>query len=340
VTIPILPVRLKARLLEDAVHDNLAAIHGRPPESLRPVRRRGRLWSRRVGLVAFPAALVVASAGAARSSASVQKKTEMAPPLTVSTVQSMPVASLLTQHIRPAVLALGVRRVIVDAGHGGSSAGTSSASGLREKDLTLDIAERLSALIVKQGLEAVMTRTGDETLSLSQRAVAANSQRGDIFVSIHLNSLQPSSARGIETYYLGLGEGSDVDAIAAEENQHSGYSLKDMRSMLERIYADARRDESRRLAESVQIALVGTLRRTEPAITDRGVKSAPFVVLVATQMPAILAEVSCLSNAEEAGRLNAADYRQTIAEALMSGIQAFAVQSRVSASERTGTSGN
>ncbi len=101
-----------------------------------------------------------------------------------------------------------------------------------------------------------MTRTADETLSLLERAATANRRHGDIFVSIHLNSLRPPERAGIETYYLGPSDGPEPDAIAAAENRHSGYSLSDMRSLLEKIYTDARRDESRRLAESVQHALV------------------------------------------------------------------------------------
>jgi len=110
--------------------------------------------------------------------------------------------------------------------------------------------------------------------------------------------------------------------------------------LLEKIYTDARRDESRRLAESVQRALVLNLRKTAPAIKDRGVKMAPFVVLIATEMPAIVAEVSSLSNEDDARQLNTAEYRQTIAEALVSGIQSFAYGSYVSATERRGTSGS
>ena len=117
----------------------------------------------------------------------------------------------------------------------------SSAEGLLEKDLTLDIAERVRTLVTTRGFEVVMTRSADETLSLQQRAAVANGRRGDIFVSIHLNSLRPTSARGIETFYLGPSDGPEPDAIAAAENQHSGYSLADMRVMLERIYTDARR---------------------------------------------------------------------------------------------------
>ena len=192
-----------------------------------------------------------------------------------------------------------------------------------EKDVTLDLAERARRLLVDRGFEVVLTRTDDETLSLKQRATTANQMRGDIFVSIHLNSLEPASARGVETFYLGPSEHPDHDAIAAAENQHSGYSLADLRTLLDGIYVDARRDESKRLAQSVQDAVMRRLKQTDPAMSDRGVKTAPFVVLVATDMPAILAEVSCLSNPDEAERLGTAAHRQTIAEALVSGIQSI-----------------
>jgi N-acetylmuramoyl-L-alanine amidase len=248
-------------------------------------------------------------------------------------------SSALSRALPPGVLALPVHRVIIDAGHGGDNLGASSAGGLKEKDLTLDIAERAQHLMVSRGFDAVLTRATDETLSLQQRAAIANSHRGDIFVSIHVNALEPPSARGIETYYLGPSSGRELDAIATAENQHSGYTLSDLRSLLERIFTDAKRNESRRLANSVQQALVRTMRKTETGLTDRGVKMAPFVVLVATDMPAILAEVSCLSNADEAKRLSTADYRQAIAEALVSGVRTFA-EPPLNATERKRTSGN
>lgn len=336
---------LKARALTDAVNSNLDAIHGRLPETLRPVRHPLHLWSRRTTrLGAFWVAMVMASAGVARWPASARAVPASGVAAELGSARAAPNSepdpSFLSGQVRPGVLDLSVRRVIVDAGHGGDNLGTSSADGVNEKDVTLDIAERVRQLTVQRGFEAVMTRTADETRSLQERAATANRRHGDIFVSIHLNSLRPSSARGIETYYLGPSAGPDFDAIAAAENRHSGYSLSDIRSLLEKIYTDARRGESRRLAESVQAALVLNLRKTAPGITDRGVKTAPFVVLVATEMPAIVAEVSCLSNEDDARHLNTAEYRQTIAEALVSGIQTFASGSRVSATERRRTSGS
>jgi N-acetylmuramoyl-L-alanine amidase len=258
-------------------------------------------------------------------------------PIAEAPPASIPDLSLLTRPLRASALALGVRRVILDAGHGGDNLGTASVSGLQEKDVTLDLAERARRLLVDKGYQVVMTRTADDSLSLKQRATTANENRGDIFVSIHLNSFEPASARGIETFYLGPSEHPDHEAVAATENQDSGYSLADMRTLLDGIYVDARRDESKRLARSVQDAMVQRLRKSDPALTDRGVKTAPFVVLVATDMPAILAEVSCLSNAREAERLGTEDYRQTIAEALVHGIKDFIDQKPRAVGERKDT---
>lgn len=328
-------------MLRRAVEENVSLIEGRLPLELRPRARLLRFWLKRTSAVAAPVfVLVVALVGAANvgrlkgsvTSAALAVAAAATPAEETTTVTTDP--SVVSQQVDPALLKLGVRRIVVDAGHGGENLGTISAEGLAEKELTLDIGERVRQLVVKAGFDAVMTRTSDETLSLRERASTANAQHGDIFLSIHLNSLQPRSARGIETYYLGPSGGPEPDAIAATENQHAGYSLSDMRTLLERIYVDAKRDESKRLAMSVQRALVRTLRSTEPALIDRGVKMAPFVVLIATEMPAILAEVSCLSNAADAQRLKTAEYRQTIAAALVSGIQTFVSETATNVPER------
>ena len=345
--------RLKADLLRGVVQVNVDEIENRLPRRLRRPRPAVQ-WLKRGWMLAVPVLTVFAAIGIARWPVTAQ--TSIRPPARpdeptqadrtarVAVERSAPGANadpaVLSQTVSPDVLALGVRRVIVDAGHGGDNAGTISADGLLEKTLTLDIASRVEQLVRQRGFDVVMTRSADATLSLMERATTANDQRGDIFVSIHLNSIRPVSARGVETYYLGPSAGPDPDHVAAMENQHSGYSLSDMRVLLERIYTDARRDQSRRLADSVQRSLVRTLRQSDRGLTDRGVKTAPFVVLVATDMPAILAEVSCLSNADEAARLAEPEYRQTIAEALAAGIQHFAHETRGTPAERTESSGN
>jgi N-acetylmuramoyl-L-alanine amidase len=343
VTLPKTVEYLKARMLKDVVNSNLDEIHGRLLQH--PGRRGLHRWSRWAQLGAVCVLVVTASAGVvARWSASARAVPDSPVAAVLEHVRASANAELdpsfLSQQVHVGVLDLSVRRVIIDAGHGGDNLGTSSADGVNEKDVTLDIAERVRQLTVQRGFEAVMTRTADEPRSLQERAATANRRHGDIFVSIHLNSLRPSSARGIETYYLGPSDGPELDAIAAAENRHSGYSLSDIRSLLEKIYTDTRRGESRRLAESVQAALLVDLRKAAPGITDRGVKTAPFVVLVATEMPAIVAEVSCLSNEDDARHLNTAGYRQTIAEALVSGIETFADGSRVNATERRRNSGS
>jgi N-acetylmuramoyl-L-alanine amidase len=332
-------------MLRAAVQDNADTIEGRLPAALRPARQLLAVWARKPWLLALPVSIIGGLTLVAQMSMAAVRPASVParPPLSVPepVVESSPVSipdlSLLTRPLRPRALALAVRRVILDPGHGGEHFGTESATGLREKDLTLDLAERARRLLVAQGIEVVMTRAGDDTLSLKQRATTANEKRGDIFVSIHLNSLEPASARGIETFYLGPSEHPDHESVAATENEHSGYSLADMRTLLDGIYVDARRDESKRLAQSVQDAVVRRLKKTDPAMTNRGVKTAPFVVLVATDMPAILAEVSCLSNADEAERLGQDDYRQTIAEALVSGIQSFIDQKPHMVGERKDT---
>lgn len=266
------------------------------------------------------------SAPAAVAAAAMSSAPSTAPPPRPEAVAAAPSVdpTALAANIDPDLLELKVRRVVLDAGHGGDNLGTASASGLEEKTLTLDIARRTRELLAAEGFEIVMTRTNDSSLSLQERAAVANSARGDIFVSIHLNALRPKRAKGIETYYLGPSDKPEPDAIVAAENEQSGYSLSDLRSLLERIYADVRRDESRRLAQTVQLALVDRMRQVDPELTDRGVKRAPFVVLVATDMPAILAEVASLSNADEAERLGTDGHRQMLAEALATGIRTFA----------------
>jgi N-acetylmuramoyl-L-alanine amidase len=315
--------RLKARLLREAVEENVATMNGRLPKPLRRGRRFASRWgSRLAGALFF---LVVA--GAVRLALGTDTAAAIASAVPQDLVVASRPAALAASLSRPhrvsvAALGLAVRRVVIDAGHGGKSLGTSARSGLLEKDVTLDIAERLRVRLAGDGLTVLMTRAGDDTISLQQRSDIANEGHGDIFVSIHVNALTPKG-RGIETYYLGPSEAPAADAIAADENRDSGYSLADLRSLLDGIYIDARKDESMRLAASVQRTLLRDLRRVNHAVEDRGVKTAPFVVLIGTRMPAILAEVSCLSNDEEAALLNGQEYRQSIADALFDGIQGY-----------------
>jgi N-acetylmuramoyl-L-alanine amidase len=329
--------KLKARLLREAVEDNVATISGSLPKPLRRGRRLFGRWISRATAAVFVLALVVVlrlvpgtgTVAAARPNAVLSARPHTSAPAPVDSPVLQP------QHLSVAALALGVRRIVIDAGHGGKSLGTSAATGLHEKDVTLDIAERLRRRLDGQGVAVSMTRERDDSLSLEERSDLANNARGDLFLSIHVNSLPPAT-RGVETYFLGPSGAPSVDAVAANENRDSGYSMTDLRGLIDMIYTDARKDESHRFASAVHRALVRDLRRVNPSIEDRGVKTAPFVVLAATRMPAILAEVSCLSNAEEAELLSGTNYRQSIADALYDGIDAYLHQGVPQGKKETG----
>ena len=222
------------------------------------------------------------------------------------------------------VFPLSVRKVVIDPGHGGAQHGAVSESGMAEKEISLDIALRLRRLLEGASFEVLMTRETDEAVGLDKRADFANASSADLFVSIHLNWIPRQGLRALETYVLGPTDDPAVTKLAARENRDSVYSLSEYRLLLERIYMDTRQDESRRLAKAIQAELYGSVRRINPLVEDRGVKTAPFVVLVRTEMPAILVEVSCLSNQEEVKLLTNDDYRENIAQALFRGIHSYA----------------
>ncbi len=317
--------RVKRQLLREAVTDNLDTIRGLPPRSVRPARRAGRVWLARAPLLLIPLTLLgssflitAPSEAPPPSAAPVMRTPLRAAMLPTATVDSL-------EPVKAAAFPLAVRRVVLDAGHGGKDAGASSASSLTEKEITLDIERRLQALLQQGGLEVVVTRGDDRMIPLRERARLANSSEGDIFVSIHVNSLRSHIvSHGVETYYLGPTKDPILTQLAAEENGSSGYSIADLRKLLDRVYADVRRDESHRLATALQQQLFTNLRTIDPGLENWGVKRAPFIVLVATEMPAVLAEVGCLSNDREAAMLNRPDYRQQIAQALYRGIHEYA----------------
>lgn len=321
--------RVKRRLLREAVADNLDTIRGLPPYGLRRRQRWSRAWLRRAPLVLVPLTLAGSSylshppslplpqpPAVQRVGASMFSIRSPRPPLPPAEPMGTVSASAFP---------LSVRRVVLDAGHGGGDPGASSTSLLIEKEVTLDLQKRLQKLLQKNGFEVVLTRTDDRMIALRERARLANTSSGDIFVSIHVNSLQShQSSHGVETYYLGPTTDPSLTRLAAAENLASGYSIGDLRRLLDRVYGDVRRDESRRLAAAVQQQMFAGLSAVDPGLENWGVKRAPFIVLVATDMPAILAEVGCLSNDREAEMLGNATYRQQIAQALFHGIHAYA----------------
>lgn len=227
------------------------------------------------------------------------------------------------RRLSRAVLPLSVRRIVLDPGHGGTQLGANSDSGVAEKEITLDIALRLRGLLQDARFEVLMTRETDVTLSLERRAAFANSSHADLFVSIHVNWIPYRQVRPLETYFVGPTDDPAAVQLASVENRHSGYSLAAYRRLLDKIYFDARRDESHALAKSLNTELYRSLSEVNPELENRGVKTAPFAVLVGTEMPAILVEVSCLSNEADVDLLTSADYRDRVAAALLRGIRSY-----------------
>ena len=318
--------RVKRRVLQQAVAENLDVMRGLPPRSLRPAARWMRIWSRRAPLVLVLLTLLGSSYMIAKSNAI----SAVPAAIVASTRQArLPLiqadeTTTAVERVTASAFPLTVRRVVLDAGHGGSDPGA-TAPQLLEKEITLDIGRRLRALLEQDGFDVVVTRDADRTIALKDRAQLANRSRSDIFVSIHVNALERhTESRGIETYYLGATDDPSLTRLAAHENRVSGYSVSDMRKLLEGVYADARRDESHELAMAVQNELYASLRGDDPHLENWGVKRAPFLVLVATDMPAVLAEVGCISNEKEAAMLRRPEYRQKIAHALFDGIRAYA----------------
>ncbi len=222
-------------------------------------------------------------------------------------------------------LGLGVHRIVIDPGHGGKDPGTVNRSlNLQEKDITLDIGKRLNSILNEhKELEVILTRPRDEYVPLEERAAIANSNQGDIFVSIHTNSAPRHSARGVESYYLNVTADPWAMEVAALENAMSTKSMADMRSILDQILQNSKISESRIFSQFLQDSMVANLKRKYDAIEDLGVKKAPFFVLLGAQMPSALVEVSFLSHVDEARRLAAPEYRQAVAAGLYLGIINF-----------------
>ena len=222
-------------------------------------------------------------------------------------------------------LGLKLGRVVLDAGHGGNDVGTHGPSGFLEKDLTLDVTRRLGALLEERmGSEVVYTRPDDTYVGLEERTKIANEREADLFLSIHANSSPYRSAAGAETYVLNFTTSKTALELAARENASSQSSIHDLHSLLDKIALKDKIDESRELAAALQTSLSSLSTRSTEAARNRGVKKAPFVVLIGAAMPSVLAEIGFLTNASEEGLLRQPAYRQKIAEALYKGIEAYA----------------
>lgn len=221
-------------------------------------------------------------------------------------------------------LGLGVKRIIIDAGHGGKDKGAIGRNGLYEKNLTLKLAKKLAQRIHQDlKIETLLTRGTDCFVPLEERTAIANTKHADLFVSIHINASPNSQAEGIETYFLNLATDEESIRVAARENATSTRRISDMQKILKDLMLNTKIDESSRLAGHVQQMVVQALNEKYAPVKNLGVKQAPFYVLIGAQMPAILAEVSFISNERERERLNQDEYLDQIVEGLLKGIDNY-----------------
>jgi N-acetylmuramoyl-L-alanine amidase len=300
---------VKKTVVEDDEDDSTATIAKLDPAEVRPAAKAP---------VAVPAP---ASSLPALSKSSGRKNR---PPAIVfpDVREASPTASGDRSLIR--ALGLKIGKIVIDPGHGGHDTGTIGPNGLEEKDLVLDVGRRLGKLLQSRlGANVVYTRKDDTFIPLETRTSIANQEQADLFVSIHANSSRDPGARGVETYYLNFTSSAEALDVAARENAASDKSVYELQDLVKKIALKEKIEESREFASNVQRALHSGLAAKSPGIRDRGVKKAPFIVLIGANMPSILAEISFVSNPGDERRLGTSDYRQRIAESLYRGISKY-----------------
>lgn len=222
-------------------------------------------------------------------------------------------------------LGLKIGRIVIDAGHGGHDTGTIGPTGLMEKDLCLDVALRLGKIVEQRlpGADVIYTRSDDTFVPLEERTNIANQAKADLFISIHANSSRDHAARGIETYYLNLKGSAEAMEVAARENATAQGGVHELQDLVMKIARTEKIDESKELAEDIQDSLAKRMQKSSKPVKNRGVRKAPFVVLIGADMPSILTEISFLSNPADEKLLKQPEQRQKVAEGLYQGMVSY-----------------
>lgn len=245
------------------------------------------------------------------------------PAASVSTPAHAPIAPAVNSGGKFSVarqLGLGISKIVIDAGHGGHDPGA-IAFGISESELVLDVALRLEKMLQpRPGFETVLTRKTEDYVTLEERTDIANRESADLFLSIHANASANATAHGVETYFLNFALTPQAEAVAARENAASGRTMNSLPGIVKAITLNSKLNESRDFAALVQRSMVRGLRPANRALKDLGVKQAPFMVLIGAAMPSVLAEISFVTNRQEARLLRTSAYRQKIAESLLAGI--------------------
>ena len=245
-------------------------------------------------------------------------------PVPGSSRRLRPLASENASRSLTRALGLKVNRIVIDAGHGGHDYGTIGPNGVLEKDVVLDVALRLSKLVQERmGAEVVLTRSDDTFIPLHERTAIANEHKADLFLSIHANSSPAPEVAGTETFFLNFTNSPDALNVAARENAGSDKTVGELKDLIQTITLNDKIEESHTFADDIQNAIQAQAARSNAAAHNRGVKRAPFVVLIGASMPSVLAEIGFLSNARDESNLGKPEYRQKVAEALYKGLAQY-----------------
>ena len=214
---------------------------------------------------------------------------------------------------------LTAKTIVIDPGHGGKDPGALGSGTWKERIIVLSISKKLREILTKKGYTVLMTRDSNRFIPLRERTAFATQHKADLFLSIHANGSENPKAKGIETYYLSVTSADKAsEAIAARENADSGYSIQELEALLKGIIQESKSEDSKRLAKHIQQALVQAT-----GAVDRGVKHARFVVLIGTNVPAVLIETGFVSNPTEGRKLTTSAYQHKIATAIAQGIEKF-----------------
>ncbi len=240
-----------------------------------------------------------------------------------ATSKATPLPKTSTKYSLAQQLGLGIRKIVIDPGHGGRDPGA-VAFGYKEKNIVLQIAKKLSnVLSTRYGYEVVLTRDTDIFIPLEERTAIANTLNGDLFISIHINAHSDKKVGGIETYFLNLATNAEAMRVAAYENATSTHNINEMQDILSNLMKNSKINESSRLADQVHSTLISGLHSKNYQVRDLGVKQAPFYVLIGAEMPAILAEISFITNPAEAKLLASDDYLKSIATQIAAGVASY-----------------
>ncbi|MDY0350390.1 MAG: N-acetylmuramoyl-L-alanine amidase [Desulfobulbaceae bacterium] len=298
-----------SKTLPELHQERIAALQSGPLPALEPVRKKSSPAGRRERDASIPEEQLIVLQGNHKRIAG----------LSISPGEDGSLAALsLAQQ-----LGLGVRRIVIDPGHGGKDPGA-MAHGLKEKDIVLQVAKKTAQrLRSTYAYDVILTREDDRTLPLEERTAIANTAKADLFISIHVNAHPRPTTRGIETFFLNLATNSEAMRVAARENATSAHNISDLQDILTDLMQNSKIQESSILAEYVQNSLVSGLLANNFQTRDLGVKQAPFYVLIGAEMPSILAEISFISNPGDAGQLRQEKYLDAIAGRIAAGVAGY-----------------